>query len=107
MAGPAQTVRQDRTVLLFVIAVSAGCFSVMLGPLSVHTYCENRPIVGALTFVAAFIFTLFIRKRSDTFWKRILSGLGVAMCLLTTGVNIWFIWYATRLCRHMLDSVKP
>jgi|HubBroStandDraft_6_1064221.scaffolds.fasta_scaffold2127476_1 hypothetical protein len=62
----------------------------MLGPLSVHTYCENRPIVGALTFVAAFIFTLFIRKRSDTFWKRILSGLGVAMCLLTTGVNIWF-----------------
>jgi hypothetical protein len=99
--------REDRTVLLFGIAISTGCLSIMLGPLNAHNYCEDRPIVGVFAFVASVILILLIGNRALTSWKKILSGFGVAICVLTTGVNLWFIWYATRLCRHMLDSVKP
>jgi ABC-type cobalamin transport system permease subunit len=99
--------RDDRTALLFGIAISTACLSITLGPLSAHTYCENRPIVGLFAIVASVILILFIRNRALTSWKRILSGFGIAVCVLTTVVNTWFIWYATRLCRHMLDPVKP
>jgi len=63
--------------------------------------------VTLAAFVSSVILILFIGNRALTSWKRILSVFGMAICVLTTGVNIWFIWYATGICRHMLDSVKP
>jgi hypothetical protein len=99
--------REDRTVLLFVLAISTACLSIMSGLLSVHTYCENRLIVGIFAFGATVIIILFIRNQGRTSFRRILSLLGATICLLTTGVNIWFIWYATQLCHHMFDQVRP
>jgi hypothetical protein len=74
--------------------------------MNVHEYCEYRPFVGVLALFAAVMPILFIRHRAGVLWKRILSDFGVAICVLTAGTNIWFIWYATRVCRHMLDLIK-
>jgi hypothetical protein len=78
-----------------------------MGPFSVHNYCENRPFVGIFALAAVILIVLLIRNRAVARWTRILSGFGVAICLLTTVMNTWFIWYATGLCRHMLDLVNP
>jgi hypothetical protein len=99
--------RGDRSGALSGIAVLTGLFSVALGPFSVHTYCENRPFVGVCAIAAVILIVLLIQNRPLARWRRIVWRFGLAICLLTTAMNIWFIWYATGVCRHMLDLVNP
>ena len=99
--------RDDRSVILFGIAVLTAVLSVVMGPFSVHTYCENRPFIGMGAFAAVIVIVFLVRNRAVGRWKRILAGFAVAICLSTTVMDTWFIWYATSVCRHMLDSVSP
>ena len=93
--------------MLFVLAILEAFVSYVVELGSVHTYCENRAIVGVLAFMAAVIFALLIRNRATTSWKRILSAAGLIVCSLTMASGIAFIWYATKWCHQMLDSLKP
>ena len=93
--------------MLFGAAILEAFVSYVVELGSVHTYCENRPIVRALAFIAAVIFALLIWNRATASWKRILSALGLVVCSLTMASGIAFIWYATKWCHQMLDSLKP
>jgi drug/metabolite transporter superfamily protein YnfA len=96
----------DRSVLLSVVALLIALLSYGLILTSVHTYCENR-WVAALFGVAALLTLVFIiRNRAVTVSKKVLSGLAMSICLLSMAVDIAFIVYATRDCRHMFDQLK-
>ena len=92
-------IQEDKTILLFGLALLMAfvCYFVILG--SVHNYCDNRPIVGVLAIVPAVILVLLIRNRTAPLLKRVLSSLGIIICMLTTGAGIAFIWFATKVCR--------
>jgi len=96
------TIRRERTFQLFGSAILTGLLSIICGPFSAHTYCENRAIVGVLAFMSILILVLLIRNRGGALWKRVLSDLGVVICLLTTAGDVAFTWYATQWCRQML-----
>jgi hypothetical protein len=96
--------REHRTVLLFGLALFEAFISYVVVLGSVHTYCENRLLVGALGFLAIVICALLVRNRSAVLWKKVLSDLGIIICMLTTAASIAFIWHATKLCRDMVGS---
>jgi glucan phosphoethanolaminetransferase (alkaline phosphatase superfamily) len=89
--------------MLFGLAILEAFVSYVVELGSVHTYCENRPIVGALALIAAMIFGLLIRNRASA-WKRILSALGLVVCSLTMASGVAFIWYATKWCHGIVGS---
>jgi hypothetical protein len=71
------TNREHRTVLLFGLAIFEAFISYVAIAGSVHTYCENRSVVGALGLLATIICALLVRNRTASLWKRVLSDLGI------------------------------
>jgi hypothetical protein len=73
--------------------------------MNVHNYCEDRPVVGVLACISALSLVLLVRNRGRKPRVRVISNLAILVCFLTTFGNVAFVWYATQVCRHMLDGV--
>jgi hypothetical protein len=91
-----------KTFWLFAAASLIFLLSLFLMPVSVHTYCENRPIAGVFGVIAVAIGILFLRHRS---LRGLLRGLGIVICSVAVALNLAFIAYATHLCNHMFDQL--
>jgi len=100
------SMKSDRTWLLLALSLPVFVFSLFLPLVSVHTYCENRPIAGVSAGAAALLFLFFVRNRAALAAKKILSGVGEGLCVLAVAVNVAFVIYATMLCRHMFDQLR-
>ena len=80
-------------------------FSFLLPLVSVHTYCENRTFAALYAFGAGAVSIFLLLARPESRLRRVLRGLGLGFCVLSMAVNVAFIAYATRLCRHMFDHL--
>jgi len=98
-------VKSARTFLLLAASVVIFLLSFFLPLFSVHTYCENRTAAVVFGGIATIVFVLFLRNHATSMASKIVSGIGVALCLLALAINVAFIVYATRLCRHMFDQL--
>src|SRR5690349_7223022 len=92
--------RTDRTVLLFGFSIPVGFLSWFLPLFSVHAYCENRVFACVYGLLAFILLIFFIRNSATNKWRKLLSGIGCAVSILSVAVNLAFVGYATHLCRH-------
>jgi hypothetical protein len=98
----------DRTGILFTAALVIVLLSFGIDILSVHTYCENRPVAGLVALASGVVGYLAARNRPSGTFRRVLSISGGILCLFMIAANLWFILWATRTCRHMFDLLdKP
>jgi hypothetical protein len=58
-------------------------------------------------FISITVFLLFLRNRAASTTKKTVAIIGGALCLPALAVNVAFILYATHLCRHMFDQLRP
>ena len=84
-------------------------FALLLGSLalpavSVHNYCENRAIAGV--FGSGALIVGFVLARQPATPKAI-KIVGLMLSFLSLAINVLFVAYATHLCRHMFDQLKP
>ena len=98
--------RTDRTVGLFVVALLIAVFSYGLFVTSVHTYCENRWVAAVFASTGLATLVVIVRNNAATLGKKVLSGTGASLCLLSVAFNLLFIVVATRDCSHMFDQLK-
>ena len=73
---------------------------------SVHTYCENRRVAAVFGGVSILVFVFLFRGKAASTARKLVSGLGMTLCVLAVAVNVAFILYATHLCRHMFDRLR-
>jgi len=102
----ALTLKKDRTVLLFAIAILFTVASYWEVASSVHTYCENRLTVGATTLLVMITLAFFIGNKAVTVMHKILSGLGVAGLLLAVILNVSFSVWATKTCQNQFEYIR-
>ena len=81
--------------------------SLFLPLASVETYCENRTIAAIFGFISIAVLLMFLRNGPASTFKKTISIIGGALCVLALAVNLAFIFYATHLCRHMFDQLHP
>jgi len=81
-------------------------FSLFLPIVSVHAYCENRTIAAVFGIVSIVVFVYLFRGKDVSKARKVASGIGMTLCVLTVAVNVAFILYATHLCRHMFDQLQ-
>src|SRR3954465_9654860 len=92
----APSIKRNGTLLLFGLAISTAFLSLVFGPMNVHNYCEDRPVVGVLACISALSLVLLVRNRGRKPWGRVISNLAILVCFLTTFGDVAFIWYARR-----------
>ena len=73
-------------------------FAFLFFAVSVHTYCENRPVVLGIAGMAAVDIYLLVRRWPPTAWRRWAAVIGVLLCLAVIGFNGWFFSWAMRVC---------
>jgi len=98
-------VNKDRTLLFLAASLLIFVLSLFLPLISVHTYCENRTGAAVFGVIAITIFLFLLRNRAESTARKIASGVGQALSILATAVNVAFILYATHDCRHMFDQL--
>ena len=96
---------KDRTLLFLAASLLIFVLSLFLPLISVHTYCENRTGAAVFGVIAIMIFLFLLRNRAESTARKIASGVGQALSILATAVNVAFILYATHDCRHMFDQL--
>jgi len=98
-------VKSDRTFRLIAASVVIFLLSFFLQLSSVHTYCEDRTWAGVFGVIATVVFVLFLRNHATSMVRKIVSGVGLALCLLAVGIDVAFIVHFTHVCRHMFDQL--
>ena len=98
-------VKSDRTFRLIAASVVIFLLSFFLQLSSVHTYCEDRTWAGVFGVIAAVVFVILLRNRAGSTLRKVMSGIGLTLCLLAVGIDVAFIVYFTHLCRHMFDQL--
>lgn len=98
-------VKRDRTLRFLALSVLIFLFSLLLPPFSVHTYCEHRTWAGIFGIIAVVIFGMHLRNRAASIGRKIMSAVALTLCLLAVAIDVAFIVYATRVCRHMFDQL--
>ena len=99
--------KPDRTLLLVIASLVIFVLSLFLPLASVHTYCENRTVAAIFGFISIIVILMFFRNRATSTAKKTVAIIGGALCFLALAVNVAFILYATHLCRHMFDQLRP
>jgi len=100
-------VKPDRTLLLVSASLLIFVLSFFLPLASVHTYCENRTVAAFFGLISITLFLMFLRNRAASTAKKTVAMIGGALCFLALAANVAFILYATHLCRHMFDQLRP
>jgi hypothetical protein len=95
----------NKNAFSLALAVTTAVLSLFLSLASVHTYCENR--AGAAVLAAVAIAVSYIRVRSSTRnpLSRILSILTYLASAIALTINVWFIAFASKVCRDKFGWV--
>jgi hypothetical protein len=97
---------KDRTISLFSASVVLAFVSYFAIVTSVHTYCENRVVIGFLAAALVGLLIYFFRNRAASLPKKIISSFGIAISIAALTFNLWFIAWATKTCAHQFDLLK-
>jgi len=100
-------VKPDRTVLFLLGACLILILSLYLPLVSVHKYCENRAVAAVFALISLVLLSWSFWNRTVSVLRKALLIIGVAFCFVAFSVNVAFILYATHLCRHMFDKLRP
>jgi F0F1-type ATP synthase assembly protein I len=98
-------VKDDRALLLLSASLVIFVLSLLLPVFPVHSYCENRTGAAIFGVISITISLALFRNRARSIARKIASGVGQALSIFATAVNLVFILYATHECRHMFDSL--
>ena len=90
--------KPDRSTWGIVFATVLSLLSLMSFGMSVHTYCENRPVMIVLAMAGVWTCYFLIRQWPRTLWRTIAAALALLICLFQIAFNGWYFAWATRVC---------
>ena len=70
-----------------------------------HFKMEGTAMAAGFAVLGLLTFVFIVRNRALTFRKKLLSGIGASLCLLSVALDLAFIVYATHDCCHMFDQL--
>ena len=98
--------KSNHAFLLFATSLLVFVLSLFLHIVSVHTYCENRRVAALFGVVSIIVFVFFFRGQAASTARKVVSGIGMALCVLALAINVAFIIHATRLCGYLFEPAR-